>query len=277
MLALLIAIVCTTSFSLILRGTQRAGQDQFAVMAINYLVASAAGLACAGLRTHPSPLTLQIGVIGGVTFITTYVVIIHSMDVKGVAVANAITRLSVVIPVLATILIWGERPTSIQAVGAVLALGAMPLLSLDKGNGGGGLTRKQVPLLIALFVTNGGCLLTSKWFHSTGLSAERPLYFAILFGTAALVSLLCWGVWSRRCGWREVAGGVPLGLVNYATGIAVICALDRLPGAVVFPVFAAAGLAFTAGLATWLWREAPGRLGQAGLAVALLAVALINL
>ena len=277
MLALAVAVVCTTAFSLLIRHTQRTGQDQFAVMAINYLCASVVGFAMAGHPLAPSSATWHIGLIGGVTFVLTYLVLIQSMDLKGVAIANAITRLSVIIPMLATILIWGERPLFIEGLGALLALAAMPLLSLDRDGHGKRLTRRQVPLLLALFITNGCCLLTSKWFHASGFPAERSLYFGILFGTAGVISAICWLGWSRRCTWREFASGIPLGLTNMATGLGVIYALDTLSGSVVFPVFAALGLALTTGFAAWVWNETPGKLGKIGIGVALLAVVLVNL
>ncbi|MEN6305752.1 MAG: DMT family transporter [Armatimonadia bacterium] len=277
MLALIIAIICTTSFSLIIRASQRSGQDQFAVMGLNYAAASLAALAFAGGHTHVSPPTLHIGLIAGTVFVITYFFLIHGMDLKGVAVANAITRLSVLIPVLATVLIFGEKPHLFEAMGGALALMAMPFLSLDRGQGGTHLTPRQVWFLLGLFVTNGSCLLTSKWFHTTGLSAERPIYFAILFGAAAIVSLVAWTGWSRRCTWQEVGTGIPLGVINLVTSYAVLMALDTLSGTIVFPVFAAMGLALTTGVAAWLWRETPGRLGQVGIAIALVAVVLINM
>jgi len=86
-----------------------------------------------------------------------------------------------------------------------------------------------------------------------------------------------WAGWSRRAGWREVASGVPLGVINFGTSFMIIAALDSLPGAIVFPVTAALGLVLTTGGAAWLWREIPGRLGRVGLVIALAAVVLINL
>ena len=57
----------------------------------------------------------------------------------------------------------------------------------------------------------------------------------------------------------------------------VSAALDRLPGAVAFPIMQAGIMLVAAGFAALAWREQPGRLGLAGIAVAVAAVALINL
>ncbi|MGE5532010.1 MAG: hypothetical protein ACM3VW_07855 [Bacteroidota bacterium] len=277
MLALVIAIVCGTCFSLVMRHSQRLGRDQFAIMTINHFVAFAAALVLARSCLRPSPPTLMIATIAGILFVAAYVVLLHSMDLKGVGIANAFGRLAVLIPVVATVLVWHERPHLTEGAGGLLALTAMPLLSLDREGTGGKLKRRQVPILLALFVGQGLCLLTSKWFHSTGLQAERPLYFALVFGIAGIASVGCWLIWSRRCGWSEVAFGVPMGLMNVANAMALVFALDKLPGSVVFPVFAALTLALVTGAAAWLWKEIPGPLGRWGIAVATAAVVLINM
>lgn len=276
MLSLALAIICTTLFSLIVRHTQRAGQDQLAVMGLNYAAASAAGFLIAG-NLQIAPQTWLIGILGGVIFVTCYLLFIHSLDLKGVAIANAVTRLSVVIPVLGTIFVFGETPHAMEAVGAAVAIAAMPLLSLDRGVNGSRLTRRQVPLLLALFVMNGCCLLVNKWFQAVGLEAQRPAFLGVLFGTAAAVSAVAWAATSRRSGWQEVSCGVPLGVINFGTSFMLIRALDELPGTVVFPVVAALGLVLTSGFAAWAWREVPGRMGQVGLALALVAVVLVKL
>ena len=137
MLALVIAILRTTSFSLIIRHTQRLGYNQMGVMAVNYLTAATLGFVVAYRRgaCRASPTTLHIGLTAGFIFVGTYLLFMHALSLRGVAISNAITRVSVVVPVAAAVLIWGERPRAIEEIGALLALLAMPMLSLDKGVG----------------------------------------------------------------------------------------------------------------------------------------------
>lgn len=279
MLALAVAVLSTTAFALILRQTQRREMDQMAVMFVNYVVASALGFGLAlYLREGPvSPSTPGMAAVAGVVYIATYLTIIHSMELRGVAIANAITRLSILIPMLAAVLLWHERPHGAQIAGAALALGALPLLSLDKAGTLAPLRKRQIALLLALFALNGAVLLTTKWFQSTGREGERWLYFGMLYGCSAVVSLVLWLGWSRRLGGLELRWGTYLGGANILTQGALIMALGVLPGAAVFPTFAALGLAFTAGFAAVAWKEMPGLLGRVGIAVAVAAVVLINL
>ncbi len=279
MLALAIAILSTTAFSLIMRHTQRVWRDPMAVMAVNYVAASLISFALARSTGawNVSPPTLQIGLLAGVIYVSTYICILQSMELQGVAIANAITRLSVLVPIVAAVVIWRERPTLIQEAGAALAVVAMPFLTLDRGNRQARLRKRQIALLIGLFLTNGGVLITSKWFQAAAPASENFMYFGILFGVAAVVS---WGLWlarSRQVRPADFGWGALLGAVNMLTGVTLLAALDALPGTVVFPVFAALGLALTAAFAAIVWREIPGRLGQVGIGVALCAAVLINL
>jgi drug/metabolite transporter (DMT)-like permease len=279
MFPLAIAVLSTSAFSLIMRHTQRRDLDQMAVMMVNYVVASVVGFAIAYQfgGWHASPPTLRIGLIAGAIYVTTYVAIMRSMELRGVAIANAVTRLSVLIPMLLAVVIWHESPSRIQGLGAGLAVLAMPFLTLDRTGPRTPLRKRQVLLLLGLFLTNGAVLITSKWFHSAGPAAEVYLYFGIVYGVSAVIGTGLWLAWSRRCGMAELRWGAALGLVNIITGVMLLAALDALPGAVVFPVFAALGLALTTGFAAWAWREVPGKLGQAGIAIAVVAAVLINL
>lgn len=279
MLALAIAVLSTSTFALIMRHTQRRGRDQMAVMAVNYVVASSAGFALAhGVGAwHVSPPTLRIGLVAGIIYVTTYVLILHSMELRGVAIANAVIRLSVLVPIVAAVVIWRERPDLVQQVGAALAVTAMPFLALDGTQRVAPLRKRQLALLIGLFLTNGAVLITSKWFHAAAPPSENFMYFGILYGLSAVISWGLWLGWSRRCRPADVGWGALLGVVNILTGTTLLAALDALPGTVVFPVFAALGLALTTAFAAIAWREVPGRLGRVGIGVAICAAVLINL
>ena len=57
----------------------------------------------------------------------------------------------------------------------------------------------------------------------------------------------------------------------------MVTALQRLPGTLVYPFSAAVGLVLTVVVARLAWRERFGGLGTAGIALACVAVVLVNL
>jgi len=98
-----------------------------------------------------------------------------------------------------------------------------------------------------------------------------------LFAVAAVLLCVTWIIGSRRISPRSVVWGILLGTCNILANLALLASLDRMPGAVVFPVLQAGIMIVAAGFAAVAWKEQPGRLGIVGIALAAGAVVLINL
>lgn len=280
MIALGLATILTGAFAVIVRFGQRRGGDLHTIGVANYLTASLAFIPL--LRLHPSPVvshhTLLLGAIGGLVYATAYYLFLPVMSSRGVAIGSAVTRVSVVLPMLLSLGVWREAPTWVQAIGAALALAALPLLVLSRLDGQPSPPRsREFALLAALFLFNGGCLSVGKWYHATGNLAERPAYFATLFGVAALYTGAVWVVRSQRLDALDVLTGALLGLTNASSNFALLSALDAFPGVVTFPVTAAGGLVLAVVFAAIWWKELPTRLGAVGVLLAVLAVVLVNL
>ncbi len=280
MLTLIIATVFNAGFGIVVRSAQRRHLDLLTVGLVNYAFAAAfyAAWSFGGGMLTADPRTVFIGTIGGVFYAGGFLLMLGPMHWRGLGIVAALLGLSVLVPLGASLVIWHETLETVQIAGVALALLAIPLLSLDQGAANGlRLTWPMALGLSALLVVNGTAWSIQKWYHTTGLSAERPVYFIYLFGVAALVMLGTWVVSSRRLRGASVAWGMMLGSCNVLANLMLLAALDRLPGAVVFPIMQAGIMIVAAGFAALAWREKPGRTGLAGIAVAVAAVALINL
>jgi len=280
MLALFAATILMGGFAVVVRFGQRRGDDSLAVSAINYLTAALCFVPL--FRPFPVPeagaRTLAIGVLGGLLYPSAYMLMLPVLETKGVAIASAAMRLSVVVPVLLSLFLWREVPNAWQGVGALLALSALPLLVTGRARNVAAAPMRWGALLVAgLFITNGGCSTVTKLFHVLGRAPERPVFFAILFGVAAAYAATVWSVRSRKLTAGAVAVGAFLGLVNAAANFSLIRALDHFSGVVVFPVTAAGGLVFAVLFSAVAWKERPNRWGLLGVALAVIAVALVNL
>lgn len=280
MLALVIATVFNAGFGIVVRDAQRRDLDLMTVGLINYV--AAAGFYVAWTRVDGvvtcDPRTVIIGCIGGVVYAVGFLLMLGPLRWRGLGIVAALLGLSVLIPLGASLLAWQETLAGVQATGVFLALIAIPLLSLDRGAANGlRLTGLMALGMLALFIVNGSGWTIQKWYHTTGLSGERHVYFAYLFGVAAVGMLIAWLIGSRRMNAASLGWGVLLGFCNVAANLALLSALDQLPGAVVFPLMQAGIMIVAAGFAALAWHERPGRLGTAGIIVAAGAVALINL
>ena len=93
--------------------------------------------------------------------------------------------------------------------------------------------------------------------------------------------MICGLAWARNLrpwhGALEIKWGLLLGASNAIINILILATLDVLLASVMFPILAAVGLALTTTFAAVVWREIPGRLGWAGIGLAVLAVVLANM
>ncbi len=278
MIRLALATILTGAFAIVVRFGQRRKGNLPAIGAVNYAVATLAFVpALYLLTTHVSRHTALVGAIGGLVYATAYFLLLPVLHSQGVAISTAVMRLSVVLPMLLSLLLWQEVPTALQGVGAGLALTALPLLALGRAAGiGPPAQRPPFMPFVALFLFNGTCLCIQKWYQTTGTFAERPAFFIVLFGLAALYTSIVWLARSRSLTRVDLAIGALLGLVNAGANFASLAALDVCSGVVFFPVTAAGGLVFAALFAAVFWREVPSRWGALGILVAVAAVALVN-
>ncbi|MHB1295178.1 MAG: hypothetical protein ACYC4R_09310 [Anaerolineae bacterium] len=280
MLALVLTIIFSACFTLVIRYAQGKQCNLYAVGAANYATAATFHLTRYGMQgggPTPSNATVLIGVLGGLAFVGTYYVLFPLMKQRGVSISTAVSRVSAVMPLAASVLLWGEHPSATQAVGAGIALVSLPMLSIGRTSAGERPTTRGILLLVALFLGNGICALAIPSYHHAGAQGDSSLFLGILFATAAMVAGTVWLRHREDTGWRDVAPGIMLGGCNALSNLSLIYALDSLPGFIVFPVLSALSLVVCATVARVVWGERINRLETAGMTLAIVAVAFINL
>jgi len=283
MLSLLLLIICFAAFNLSFRQAQRVGLNLHVVGVILFF--TGALLYFVLYRAAPAPLSqtvVLLGVVAGVLFTGMYVLMIPTMSDRGVSLMTALQQLSVLVPMAASLVLYHEHPSLIAAIGAGLCLVAMPFLTLDRGISGAGLTARKLALFVGLMVVNGVALTAAKVFNEFDAPEQLHGYMAVLLFTAcagcipfALVSLR--GAPQRRYGRTTVGWGVYLGVLLAASQLFMLLSLRCYPGVVVYPLSQASNVSLVTLLSLLLWRERPGALGFVGIALAVVAIVLVNL
>jgi drug/metabolite transporter (DMT)-like permease len=138
MVFLALHIAGNAAFLLLVRVGRGRRFDYPVVGLANY--ATAAALAAAALAWQAPPFpdarAAAFGAANGAQYQVTYVLMYALYGLLGVAVTTSLLRLSVVVPVLASVALWGEWPTPVQGAGLLLAAAALPLLSAPARPGG---------------------------------------------------------------------------------------------------------------------------------------------
>lgn len=288
--ALALSILASTLFSLTIKVAHRRGCTLLAVGATNYLTAaliylaaSAVTLVRLGFRL-PSAQTLLLGVGTGVLFVAAFVLIAELQERKGISITTAALRLSVLFPVAASLVFWGETARGVQLAGMGLAVLSLPLLGFTpraSASGGGarapGVDTIGLLVTVGLFVANGFVGVAVRLFHQVGAPEERVYFFGALFATAAVCSCLVLVLTRRKVGGPDVVPGVFLGIWNTGASFLLLVALATVPGFVAFPLQSALALVLTAAAALLIWRERLSAAAAVGIVLAVAAAVLLNL
>ena len=277
---LIATILFQAVFSQLQKWFVRRRSDVLLVAFVNYLVAALVAAAYLGWRPAGAfpPALVITGVLAGVSYSLGLMVGFWAVRVAGVLLAGAANRLAVVMPTVLSIFIWSEIPNAYQTAALVLIGAALAVLSASRAPAGVPDTgRTMAWALLAVFLISGVSRTMAKVFHEQGLDHLKVQYVLVLYTTATLFcGILCRGRWGRIN--RDVlAAGAGLGLCNVLGNLAVLAALERLPGIVVFPVVSSGGLVAVSLMGMALWGERLDRLGAAGMALTLAALVLMGL
>ncbi len=192
--------------------------------------------------------------------------------------ATAAMRLSVIWPTLVSLAVFGELPTAVQLAGVVLTLLVVVLLGARgvRGPPGVGGADRRLAWLLGLFLTMGAGFSSLKVFSELSPPQDKSAMLTLLFCSAGL---WCWGfivAGRRRARRGDAARGLLFGVGNVVSNALTLLGLERVPGVVAFPLLniGVILLASLSGIA--VWRERPGRVELAAIALSALAIVLMT-
>lgn len=301
MIDLLLAISCSVAIGMVFKHAGRKRLDRPALLTVNYaaavlmagtFIAWGAREASGGLS--PDPWLLVLGLVTGALLIFGFFMLSLATDLAGMSLAAGVMRVSVVIPALASWLVWNEVMTAAKGVGLAAAGMAFFMVSrraqpahpvMDASSSApedDGFNARIFGVLALLFAAGGAVDLSMKVFDE-GFAAEnsRALFLLVIFGVAFLIGAGIVGWRARRQGVypgrRVLAWGALLGAFNYGSIEFILRALEQLPGTLVFPVNSVAVVLLSTLVGVQLWGERLSRVNYAGLGLAALALVLLNL
>jgi drug/metabolite transporter (DMT)-like permease len=277
---LLLRIVFNTCFSQLLKLAQTRDGNILPTAFVNYTVAAiVSGAITFALRSPtPTSATIWLGLLTGLTYAIALLGIETGMKVLGVGITVAISQLSVLVPIAASLIFFREHPNAYQVIGMIFATLALPLLSRSRT------VEQATPVkpgeaalaIFLLFFVTGLSGVTMKMLSEYSPDADRMSFTTILFATSAViiggVTLI------RRIPWGPSAFGIGsmVGLSNVFQLEATLKALAIVPAYIVFPVTSAITVSLNAVLSVLFWHEKLDREARAGILLSILAAIFMN-
>lgn len=280
-LSLALAITFSSGVAMTMKVANTGGLKLGQFLAVNYLVCSL-GLLVRGAwqaSSGPeSPLVWSLGIFVGFMYVLALWLFDRAISVAGLALSTTLMRLSAALPTLGSLLLFAESTTVYQIAGLILAFSCLPLASRAPLH----LGPSEKPVWggivwgLLLFTVYGVTDFAFKVQAELVPLADPDRFMATIFATALLLTfpqLFRGGRPGRRC----LFWGAVLGVTNVLATHFWIRTLARLPGATAYPTLALGVIALTTLASLLVWRERLRPANYAFLALAGVAVVLINL
>ncbi|GEO03921.1 hypothetical protein AAE02nite_15850 [Adhaeribacter aerolatus] len=294
MIYLLACIGCTVFLILTFKCYEIFRVPTFPAIVVNYITCTTVGL----LQFSPVPALHQItqaswfpfALLLGTLFIFTFYLIAITAQRVGITAASVASKISLVIPVLVSLLILQnnlKEYTGLNYLGMGVALAAIVLTSLptrqntQASPSKPALVSLALPLLI--FVCSGvGDALINYTNHYYLKPAEAGAFTTFTFATSATMGtlFLLYQLLLKKqfLSLRSLVGGVVLGIPNYFSIYFLLKTLSAFnnDGAFLYPVINIGIILLGMAAAILFFKERLSRINLVGVAVAVVALVLLS-
>ncbi len=274
---LIFAILLDFGFVQICKFSQRRGYYAPVVVSTNYLVLCAVlsvYLLSTGRFTF-SAAAVQTGLMTGAVFIGSMSLMMRVLEIASVGAVLTAFRMSIAVPVALGIWLWREPVVLSQFGGIILAFPALVMMTSGARGSVRATGGNTFGLLFAVFLAQGLSHSCLRSVHYAGLDGEFIQVLVVMGATAGTIGYI-FVAGKMRCPRRhELATGIGLGTYNALALSVILTALSRLPGTLFFPATGCSVILLDNLSAHFFWKERLNRVAAAGVALAILAVALV--
>lgn len=277
MIFLILAILSSALVSIAMRlGTGKV-QYNIGMLAANYCTCLVfAFFYTEGLSPFPAVpslvQTVGLGAVNGVLYLVSFIAFQYNVKKNGVVLSSVFMKLGMLVPLVLSILCFGEEPTVLQFFGFAAAIAAIVLINYRPGESGkiGGLD------LLLLLLLGGGAEGMCKVFEEIGDSALSSQFLLYTFATALLLCIGFMLLKQQRIGKKEVLYGVLIGIPNFFSAKFVLRALADIPAIIVYPSFSVATILVVSLVGAAAFRERLNKTQWAAVAAIIVTLVLLN-
>lgn len=284
MFYLLATILLNVLISVLFKLFPKYGINGLQAIVFNYITCVATGSVFIGsfpiaAQSLSKPWLLWAA-LSGAMFISVFNLLAYCTARNGITTSTIANKLSLVIPVAFSLLLYKEYASATRLAGLVLALPAVYLVTRAKEEGH---QHQNIFWTVLLFAGSGLLDTLVKYTERQFLSdnAEAGVYTIHVFAVAALLgSMLIFiltALGKVKLHWKNVLAGIVLGIPNYFSIYYFICFLHSnvMQSSAAIPVNNIGIVVASALTAILLFREKPDKYRIIGLVLSVLSILLI--
>lgn len=171
------------------------------------------------------------GIIIGVLYLLNFIVFNRNIRENGMSLSVAVMRVSLLIPILLSLLLLGEGVMFVNYIGIALIIITFTLMGRLK-------KRTSIVLLLMLFIMTGISDFGMKFYEHYGKNTINT-YLFFLFLSAFICNIVFIIIRREKFSYIAILFGLILGIPNQLTSYFFMKALVTVEGAIAYPMLGA--------------------------------------
>lgn len=281
MIYLLLTILSSTSIYVIFRLAKNYSCNLTGLISLNYLVATLLGF---GFLTEFNSVLLSgskswllFAVLLGILFIVVFYLIGNSSQKAGITVTTLANKLSLIFPVLFSLVYFNEQISPVKYIGLVTAVIAVFLTVFKPDIRKTNLLYFVLP--VSIFISSGITDSLVKYIQTLKIDdTESAVFSSFVFLVAFIISLII-SMFNKKMNWKIIHSptlvfGVLLGLVNFGSLYFLISALNKsnLESSLVFTIINISIVLLSAFTGRVIFNEKLSKINMAGILLAIVSI-----
>ena len=232
---------------------------------------------------------ISLGTINGFFYIFSLILFQNSVKKNGVVLSSIFMKLGIMMPLIISIVLFGEVPTIIQIIGFVIAIAAIVLINLKEktsqdtlekiGEISSQKEKKHSSIKFGLILVLLGCGTAdgmSKIYQELGTDRFEEVFLVFTFVIAFLLSIVLVKIKKQGFTASEFFYGAMLGIPNYFSARFLLKSLGEIPAVVAYPTFSIGTIAVITLTGVLVFKEKITKRQMSAIGLIAIAVVLLN-
>jgi len=280
MILFTLCLIVAVTILVVFRLFEKFGIDNLQAILFSYLVSALASFSIANWNLSALEITQQdwfiYTFIIGISFFIGFNIFALSTQKAGLALTSVAANISVIIPVGAALLLYGEELNSWQIGGMVLALAAIVLVF--KPSNKTKILSSALLFPLFLFFINGINNSLMKQVEVLQAMNHPMLFLALVFSAAFIMGSIFYLFKKKKqkLNTKNMLAALVLGLLNFISTYLFLASLTIFDSSVFFPIF---NLSFITGstiIGVFVFKEKLSLINWLGLILAIFAIVIIT-
>ena len=283
MFELFLTIIFSTLIIISFRLINKFKIDELGAIVVNYFFATAWGVVfwkqAINLQDFAAKPWFALSLVIGVLFIVTFFLLSRSTAKAGLAITAVASRMSVLIPIIAGLLLFNDSLSFLKVLGICLALISFFLIFKPKGKMKVKVGRILPPFLLFLGIGTNDTIMKYIQYHF--LNGDETLLLVNVFFISLLIGLVLLVIRyvkkSQTMSYKELLAGFILGTLNFGATYYFIRSMMILESVVLFPLVNVGIVTLTSISGLLFFREKLSRINWIGIFTAVIAIVIISM